>query len=192
MGSIEAQILAESPAFHEALRLFDHLMQRAPEQAGALAKHSSASVNDRTCEDVFQRIQVLAQPEVQAVSRAVRRLARILSSTGSEGRSTDVLVACTVLSADAANVILASLPESTPPAERRSLSVGNFLSLKWKLGVIAASSRCKRHGSPFVTLTWTVADSNDEQRVMSVELSFAEFQSLKKSLVDVATSLGKL
>jgi hypothetical protein len=69
---------------------------------------------------------------------------------------------------------------------------GTLNRLQWRMGVSLASSHCRSLMSPFVDLSFTVTDPNGERKVHTAELTYKEFQSLHRSIKEVAARMDAL
>ena len=74
----------------------------------------------------------------------------------------------------------------------KTFSVGQLVSVDWKIGVAMASSHCDRLATPFVRLVFDVADANGAVTARTVELTYAEFKAMKKTFTDVATMIERM
>ena len=78
-------------------------------------------------------------------------------------------------------------------AAKKALALGQLVSLDWTIGVSVASSQCDPLLAPFVRLVFKVADANGTaQEPQAVELTYGEFQEMKKTFKDVAAMIERL
>ena len=72
------------------------------------------------------------------------------------------------------------------------LTVGQLVSMDWKLGVSISSSACRSLNSPHVSLLLKVADPAGTVQQHSVEMSVSEFQNFAAQLKEMANTLDTM
>mmetsp|Transcript_18688 Transcript_18688/g.43519 ORF Transcript_18688/g.43519 Transcript_18688/m.43519 type:complete len:216 (-) Transcript_18688:157-804(-) len=86
---------------------------------------------------------------------------------------------------------VAAAPEGIA-AVKKAFTIGQLVGVEWKVGVSVASSQCENLLAPFVSLVFRVAAVNGDVETQHIELTYAEFQDMNKTLVDVAALLETL
>ncbi|KAL5460090.1 hypothetical protein EMCRGX_G033511 [Ephydatia muelleri] len=72
------------------------------------------------------------------------------------------------------------------------LSVGQLVSMDWKLGVSISSSSCRSLNSPHVSLLLKVANPAGTVQQHSAEMSVSEFQNFAAQLKEMANTLDTM
>jgi hypothetical protein len=69
------------------------------------------------------------------------------------------------------------------------LSVGELVSMDWKVGVATSSSDCKSLNAPYVSLQLKVSESQGQAKTHNVEMSLPEFQNFATQLREMSNAL---
>ncbi len=101
---------------------------------------------------------------------------------------------CTEASGATVEILVRLLTGTSEPLARSksAFNIGQLTNLEWKLGVAVASSQCNALLTPFVSLELHVSDTNGETRIQTVELTYSEFQTMSKTMTEVASKLDRL
>ena len=129
------------------------------------------------------------------------------SRAGAEAsRLQEVLLISTCLSEHACEVVTAAMERAMAQAGSADadgdgdggsggggggdlLKVGQLTGVTWKVGVALQSSSCDSLRSPYVGLNLDVSDSSGNAKTVALELSYAEFQDLKRELTRAAAAM---
>ncbi|NXA16323.1 COMD6 protein, partial [Sapayoa aenigma] len=72
---------------------------------------------------------------------------------------------------------------------RSMASVGQFVDMKWKLGVAMSSDTCRSLKYPYVTVTLTVADPSGQITDKSFEMTIPQFKNFFRQFKEIASVL---
>ncbi|XP_032533563.1 COMM domain-containing protein 6 isoform X2 [Chiroxiphia lanceolata] len=72
---------------------------------------------------------------------------------------------------------------------RNVATVGQFVDMKWKLGVAMSSDTCRSLKYPYVTVTLTVADPSGQIRDKSFEMTIPQFKNFFRQFKEMASVL---
>ncbi|NXX70413.1 COMD6 protein, partial [Spizella passerina] len=68
-------------------------------------------------------------------------------------------------------------------------TVGQFVDMKWKLGVAMSSDTCRSLKYPYVTVTLTVADPSGQITDKSFEMTIPQFKNFSRQFKEMASVL---
>uniref|UniRef100_A0A8C5X1J4 COMM domain-containing protein 6 n=1 Tax=Malurus cyaneus samueli TaxID=2593467 RepID=A0A8C5X1J4_9PASS len=72
---------------------------------------------------------------------------------------------------------------------RNTVTVGQFIDMKWKLGVAMSSDTCRSLKYPYVTMTLTVADPSGQITDKSFEMTIPQFKNFFRQFKEMASVL---
>ncbi|XP_054484118.2 COMM domain-containing protein 6 [Agelaius phoeniceus] len=72
---------------------------------------------------------------------------------------------------------------------RTTATVGQFVDMKWKLGVAMSSDTCRSLKYPYVTVTLTVADPSGQITDKSFEMTIPQFKNFSRQFKEMASVL---
>ncbi|NXM74120.1 COMD6 protein, partial [Serilophus lunatus] len=72
---------------------------------------------------------------------------------------------------------------------RSAVTVGQFVDMKWKLGVAMSSDTCRSLKYPYVTVTLTVADPSGQITDKSFEMTIPQFKNFFSQFKEMASVL---
>ncbi|NXX74037.1 COMD6 protein, partial [Urocolius indicus] len=78
---------------------------------------------------------------------------------------------------------------STSEDARNTATVGQFVDLKWKLGVAMSSDNCRSLKYPYVTVTLKVADPSGQITDRSFEMTIPQFKNFFTQFKEMASVL---
>ncbi|KFQ17567.1 COMM domain-containing protein 6, partial [Merops nubicus] len=78
---------------------------------------------------------------------------------------------------------------SVPEDARNMATVGQFVDIKWKLGVAMSSDTCRSLKYPYVTVTLKVADASGQITDRSFEMTIPQFKNFFKQFKEMAAVL---
>ncbi|XP_064404165.1 COMM domain-containing protein 6-like [Halichondria panicea] len=126
------------------------------------------------------------------VKEIINALTFVFRSAGVARVSADELVAQLKASLEWSDTVLAVLrhvwKEEGPALiamPTHTLSVGQLLSMEWKLGVAMSSSTCRSLNAPYLTLQLRLGQENTH----TLDMTLPEFQNFASQLKDMASTL---
>ncbi|NWU91122.1 COMD6 protein, partial [Upupa epops] len=165
-----------------------------------IIQHLSHKIPGVNTAELCQRIQTSGvEISVGDLAKIVNVVSFLFSTAGRNHLSTDELIttlgnAINVLPKHAVQVICHIWNEQgksiTMSEETRNMAtVGQFVDMKWKLGVAVSSDTCRSLKYPYVTVTLKVTDSSGQITDKSFEMPIPQFKNFFRQFKEMAAVL---
>ncbi|XP_003383596.1 PREDICTED: COMM domain-containing protein 6-like [Amphimedon queenslandica] len=185
--------------FSEAVGMLNALPQgllaEMSQDVIAFLQYQSGFINTAQHEMSIQKIAPSISTPINAQS-CINALTFIFRSAATEKSSAEAFakqLKNSPLFSESSAAVLRQVWETEGPSlvalPKTALSVGELVSMDWKLGVAMSSNGCKALNVPYVTLQLKVMESPGEVKVHSIELSLKQFQNFAAQLKDMSNAL---